>query len=79
MTCDSGLVKGAAKAPDIVEEDIDIMMSTNVTGLINMSKLFFLSNPYPLLSVSKSIEATLASMFSVHPLNSERNADSEVM
>ncbi len=79
MTCDSGLVKGAAKAPDIVEEDIDIMMSTNVTGLINMSKLFFLSNSYPLLSVSKSIEATLASMFSVHPLNSKRNADSEVM
>jgi len=55
MTCDSGLVKGTAKAPDIVEEDIDIMMSTNVTGLINMSKLFFLSNPYPLLSVSRAL------------------------
>jgi len=36
--CDSGLVKGTAKAPDIVEEDIDIMMSTNVTGLINMTQ-----------------------------------------
>lgn len=40
-TCDSGLVKGTAKAPDIVEEDIEVMMSTNVTGLINMSRLSF--------------------------------------
>jgi len=37
-TCNSGLVKGTAKAPDIIEEDIDIMMSTNVTGLINMTQ-----------------------------------------
>ena len=31
-------MKGTAKAPDIVEEDIDIMFSTNVTGLINMTQ-----------------------------------------
>lgn len=34
----SGLVKGTAKAPDIEEEDIDTMFSTNVTGLINMTQ-----------------------------------------
>ena len=34
----SGLVKGVARAPEIAEEDIDIMMSTNVTGLINMTQ-----------------------------------------
>lgn len=39
MVIRSGLVKGTAKAPDIVEEDIDIMMSTNVTGLINMTQV----------------------------------------
>ena len=33
-----GLVKGTAKAPDIMEEDIEIMFSTNVTGLINMTQ-----------------------------------------
>ena len=33
-----GLVKGTAKAPDIAEEDISIMFSTNVTGLINMTQ-----------------------------------------
>ena len=33
-----GLVKGTAKAPDIAEEDIDVMFSTNVTGLINMTQ-----------------------------------------
>lgn len=33
-----GLVKGTAKAPDIADEDIDIMFSTNVTGLINMTQ-----------------------------------------
>ena len=33
-----GLVKGKAKAPDIAEEDIDVMFSTNVTGLINMTQ-----------------------------------------
>lgn len=34
----SGLVRGTAKAPDIAEEDIDVMFSTNVTGLINMTQ-----------------------------------------
>ena len=32
------LVKGMAKAPEILPEDIDIMFSTNVTGLINMTQ-----------------------------------------
>jgi 3-hydroxy acid dehydrogenase/malonic semialdehyde reductase len=32
------LVRGVAKAPDIAEEDIDIMFKTNVTGLINMTQ-----------------------------------------
>ncbi|KAJ5171838.1 hypothetical protein N7492_004431 [Penicillium capsulatum] len=34
----AGLVKGVAKAPEIAEEDIDIMFKTNVTGLINMTQ-----------------------------------------
>ncbi|KAK0645604.1 hypothetical protein B0T16DRAFT_411552 [Cercophora newfieldiana] len=34
----AGLVKGVAKAPEIAEEDIDIMFRTNVTGLINMTQ-----------------------------------------
>ena len=34
----AGLVKGVAKAPDILPEDTDIMFSTNVTGLINMTQ-----------------------------------------
>lgn len=34
----AGLVKGVAKAPDILPEDIEIMFSTNVTGLINMTQ-----------------------------------------
>ena len=34
----AGLVKGVAKAPDIVEEDMNIMWATNVTGLINMTQ-----------------------------------------
>ncbi|KAG2413097.1 hypothetical protein HFD88_010656 [Aspergillus terreus] len=34
----AGLVRGVAKAPDIAEEDIDIMLKTNVTGLINMTQ-----------------------------------------
>lgn len=33
-----GLVKGTARAPDISEQDIDTMFSTNVTGLINMTQ-----------------------------------------
>lgn len=32
----AGLVQGVAQAPDILEEDINTMFSTNVTGLINM-------------------------------------------
>lgn len=34
----SGLVKGTAQAPEILEEDINAMFSTNVTGLINMTQ-----------------------------------------
>ncbi|TKA63155.1 hypothetical protein B0A49_10477, partial [Cryomyces minteri] len=34
----AGLVKGVAKAGEIAEEDINIMMTTNVTGLINMTQ-----------------------------------------
>lgn len=34
----AGLVKGTAQAPAIEEEDINVMMSTNVTGLINMTQ-----------------------------------------
>lgn len=34
----AGLVKGTAKAPDIADEDINVMFSTNVTGLINMTQ-----------------------------------------
>ncbi|KAL8846724.1 MAG: hypothetical protein Q9221_008198 [Calogaya cf. arnoldii] len=34
----AGLVKGVAKAPDILESDTETMISTNVTGLINMTQ-----------------------------------------
>jgi 3-hydroxy acid dehydrogenase / malonic semialdehyde reductase len=34
----AGLVKGVAQAPAIAEEDIGIMIATNVTGLINMTQ-----------------------------------------
>ena len=34
----AGLVKGVAKAPDIDPADMEIMFSTNVTGLINMTQ-----------------------------------------
>ncbi|KAH8655454.1 hypothetical protein BX600DRAFT_500649 [Xylariales sp. PMI_506] len=34
----AGLVKGVAKAPEIKEEDTDIMFATNVIGLINMTQ-----------------------------------------
>ncbi|KAI1822245.1 hypothetical protein F4861DRAFT_541127 [Xylaria intraflava] len=34
----AGLVKGVAKAPEIAEEDLNIMFNTNVTGLINMTQ-----------------------------------------
>lgn len=33
-----GLVKGVAKAPEILLEDIQTMITTNVTGLINMTQ-----------------------------------------
>lgn len=44
----SGLVKGVAQAPKIAEEDIDVMFSTNVTGLINLTQQIlnvFLARP----------------------------------
>lgn len=34
----AGLVKGVAKAPEIAEEDMNVMFQTNVTGLINMTQ-----------------------------------------
>lgn len=34
----AGLVKGLARAPDILPEDINTMFSTNVMGLINMTQ-----------------------------------------
>ncbi|KAK8060526.1 NAD(P)-binding protein [Apiospora saccharicola] len=34
----AGLVKGVAKAPEIVEDDLNVMFNTNVTGLINMTQ-----------------------------------------
>jgi 3-hydroxy acid dehydrogenase / malonic semialdehyde reductase len=33
-----GLVKGLAKAPNIQAEDMNIMFTTNVTGLINLTQ-----------------------------------------
>jgi 3-hydroxy acid dehydrogenase/malonic semialdehyde reductase len=32
------LVKGVARAPEIAEEDMNIMFATNVTGLVNMTQ-----------------------------------------
>ncbi|KAL6691154.1 hypothetical protein J3F84DRAFT_387708 [Trichoderma pleuroticola] len=34
----AGLVKGVAKAPEIDEEDMNVVFTTNVTGLINMTQ-----------------------------------------
>ncbi|KAH7353753.1 NADP-dependent L-serine/L-allo-threonine dehydrogenase ydfG [Plectosphaerella cucumerina] len=34
----AGLVKGVAKAPEIAEDDINVMFATNVTGLINVTQ-----------------------------------------
>ena len=34
----AGLVKGVAQAPAIEEEDINVMINTNVTGLVNMTQ-----------------------------------------
>lgn len=31
-------MKGVARAPEIVEADMDVMFATNVTGLINMTQ-----------------------------------------
>jgi 3-hydroxy acid dehydrogenase/malonic semialdehyde reductase len=33
-----GLVKGVARAPEISEDDMNIMFATNVTGLVNMTQ-----------------------------------------
>ncbi|KAI1498161.1 hypothetical protein F5X99DRAFT_412334 [Biscogniauxia marginata] len=44
----AGLVKGVAKAPEIAEEDLNIMFATNVTGLINLTQAvlpIFLKRP----------------------------------
>jgi 3-hydroxy acid dehydrogenase/malonic semialdehyde reductase len=44
----AGLVKGVARAPEIAEEDMNIMFQTNVTGLINMTQAIlpiFLARP----------------------------------
>ncbi|KAK8033472.1 oxidoreductase [Apiospora marii] len=44
----AGLVKGVAKAPEIAEEDLNVMFNTNVTGLINMTQAIlpiFLKGP----------------------------------
>jgi NADP-dependent 3-hydroxy acid dehydrogenase YdfG len=38
ITCISGLVKGVAQAPNIEPADINVMIATNVTGLINMTQ-----------------------------------------
>jgi NADP-dependent 3-hydroxy acid dehydrogenase YdfG len=38
ITCISGLVKGVAQAPNIETADINVMLATNVTGLINMTQ-----------------------------------------
>jgi 3-hydroxy acid dehydrogenase/malonic semialdehyde reductase len=38
LTESRGLVKGVDKAPEIKEEDINVMFATNVTGLINMTQ-----------------------------------------
>lgn len=34
----AGLVRGVARAPDIEEDDVDVMFSTNVVGLIGMTQ-----------------------------------------
>ncbi|KND91393.1 putative oxidoreductase [Tolypocladium ophioglossoides CBS 100239] len=34
----AGLVKGVARAPEIDEQDMNVVFSTNVTGLINMTQ-----------------------------------------
>ncbi|KAF2754553.1 NAD(P)-binding protein [Pseudovirgaria hyperparasitica] len=34
----AGMVKGVAQAPEIAEDDLNTMLATNVTGLINMTQ-----------------------------------------
>ncbi|KAI1805926.1 NAD(P)-binding protein [Daldinia bambusicola] len=44
----AGLVKGVARAPEIAEEDLNVMFATNVTGLINLTQAvlpIFLKRP----------------------------------
>ncbi|CAM1511072.1 Fc.00g085850.m01.CDS01 [Cosmosporella sp. VM-42] len=44
----AGLVKGVARAPEIAEEDMNVMFATNVTGLVNMTQAIlpiFLGRP----------------------------------
>ncbi|KAI1400152.1 NAD(P)-binding protein [Hypoxylon fuscum] len=44
----AGLVKGVARAPEIAEEDLNVMFATNVSGLINMTQAvlpIFLKRP----------------------------------
>ncbi|RYP51877.1 hypothetical protein DL768_002845 [Monosporascus sp. mg162] len=44
----AGLVRGVAKAPEIAEDDMNVMFATNVTGLINMTQAvlpIFLGRP----------------------------------
>jgi 3-hydroxy acid dehydrogenase/malonic semialdehyde reductase len=44
----AGLVKGVARAPEIVEDDMNVMFNTNVTGLVNMTQAIlpiFLARP----------------------------------
>lgn len=46
--CDSGLVRGVDRAPNIKEDDINVMFNTNVTGLINVTQAIlpiFLKRP----------------------------------
>ncbi|POS83023.1 hypothetical protein EPUL_005135, partial [Erysiphe pulchra] len=38
LTYDRGLVKGVAQSPNICPDDIEIMLKTNVTGLISMTQ-----------------------------------------
>ncbi|KAH7163618.1 hypothetical protein B0J13DRAFT_616199 [Dactylonectria estremocensis] len=44
----AGLVKGVARAPEIAEDDINVMFQTNVTGLVHMTQAvlpIFLARP----------------------------------
>ncbi|CAK7242271.1 MAG: hypothetical protein STHCBS139747_003758 [Sporothrix thermara] len=44
----AGLARGMARAPEIAEEDMNVMFATNVTGLVNMTQAvmpIFLARP----------------------------------